>query len=418
MSRFGAAALWTAGWVCAITIGFGGLAHAGPQTLCGDGTVEGTELCDDGNTAPGDGCSATCIPELCGDGVLEPDTEECDDGNTVALDGCSPACACEAGQCGDGVVNAQCGEVCDDGNTAAGDGCDASCQLESTCGDGLIEVPEVCDDGNTASGDGCRGDCLEIESIAQTSAQQRCINELNQRGAGVWRAAAREARACVSNLARGRDTGSLAACLRTDPRGRIGRAEARTVQGEARRCTVPRPTFGATEAALVNQAARDQHIGDFEDVFGVDGVSNIVLSSADRAAARCQGEVARALQRTQDRATAETNRAKRDAIGGRRGAPQAENGADLAAALEAAFAGDRLEREAARAAARIARRCDGADLAALFPGDAVVTNGVQSVADSVDARARCRVCLYLNAADGLSLDCDVVDNGGADESCS
>ena len=32
----------------------------GPQQLCGNGIVEGLEQCDDGDTVPGDGCSATC----------------------------------------------------------------------------------------------------------------------------------------------------------------------------------------------------------------------------------------------------------------------------------------------------------------------------------------------------------------------
>jgi cysteine-rich repeat protein len=55
------------------------IASAGPFTLrarflranCGDGQVAGREQCDDGNTIPGDGCSATCKvewPVLCGDG--------------------------------------------------------------------------------------------------------------------------------------------------------------------------------------------------------------------------------------------------------------------------------------------------------------------------------------------------------------
>ncbi len=38
---------------------------------CGDGIVDTREACDDGNTAGGDGCSATCQienPAVCGDG--------------------------------------------------------------------------------------------------------------------------------------------------------------------------------------------------------------------------------------------------------------------------------------------------------------------------------------------------------------
>ena len=79
-------------------------------TVCGNGAIAGAERCDDGNTAPDDGCSATCEVErgsvcrgdrstcavTCGDGVRAP-AETCDDGNTAAGDGCSATCAIEAG---------------------------------------------------------------------------------------------------------------------------------------------------------------------------------------------------------------------------------------------------------------------------------------------------------------------------------
>jgi cysteine-rich repeat protein len=41
--------------------------------------------------------------------------------------------------CGDGVVEASCGEQCDDGNVTSGDGCSAACQTEFVCG----PVPQV-----------------------------------------------------------------------------------------------------------------------------------------------------------------------------------------------------------------------------------------------------------------------------------
>ncbi|MBI5486339.1 MAG: DUF4215 domain-containing protein [Deltaproteobacteria bacterium] len=59
------------------------------------------EECDDGDTTGGDGCSAVCRREICGNGVLDV-AEACDDGNTAALDGCSATCALET--CGDGAV--------------------------------------------------------------------------------------------------------------------------------------------------------------------------------------------------------------------------------------------------------------------------------------------------------------------------
>ena len=63
-----------------------------PCSCCGDGVVEGSEQCDDGNTTSGDGCSATCTSEpVCGNGIVEG-SEQCDDGNTVDDDTCSNSC--------------------------------------------------------------------------------------------------------------------------------------------------------------------------------------------------------------------------------------------------------------------------------------------------------------------------------------
>ena len=127
------------------------------EQVCGNGTVEGTEQCDDGNTNSGDGCAYNCFIELCGNGTLDPG-EECDDGNTNGFDGCSSSCTIEI--CGNGRVDAS--EQCDDGGTVNGDGCSATCQLEGqgACGNGTLDAGEECDDGNNADGDGCSATCV------------------------------------------------------------------------------------------------------------------------------------------------------------------------------------------------------------------------------------------------------------------
>jgi len=81
---------------------------------CGDGVTDPGEQCDDGNTDDCDACSNTCtLVSGCGDGVV-CGGEECDDGNTASCDGCSPSCTAETGfRCGDGILNASCGEQCD-----------------------------------------------------------------------------------------------------------------------------------------------------------------------------------------------------------------------------------------------------------------------------------------------------------------
>ena len=161
---------------------------------CGNGALEGTEQCDDGNFDTGDGCNQTCGVEnlwtcsgepsvcnrICGDGFVGP--EACDDGGTAPGDGCSATCEVETGwsclgapsvctaACGDGFIVG--GEACDDSGVSPGDGCDPTCQVEAgwtcsgepstcslACGDGLVSSGETCDDGGTTGGDGCDAVC-------------------------------------------------------------------------------------------------------------------------------------------------------------------------------------------------------------------------------------------------------------------
>jgi cysteine-rich repeat protein len=132
---------------------------------CGNDELEEGEVCDDGDTSDGDGCSADCTSdESCGNGVIdEPVGEVCDDGNTRNGDGCSADCTSDE-SCGNGAVDLGVGEVCDDGNTADDDGCSADCMTGPSCGDGVLHPPEACDDGNTGGGDGCSADCTSDES--------------------------------------------------------------------------------------------------------------------------------------------------------------------------------------------------------------------------------------------------------------
>jgi cysteine-rich repeat protein len=102
-------------------------------SACGDGKANPSaippELCDDHNTAPGDGCSATCQFEVCGNGVVDP-PEECD--GAAGLQPCSAQCHQE--RCGNGILDRDVVsgvfEECDDGNLVNGDGCSHDCEFE------------------------------------------------------------------------------------------------------------------------------------------------------------------------------------------------------------------------------------------------------------------------------------------------
>ncbi len=127
---------------------------------CGDGITDPVagESCDDGAQNGTDGmCTPTCDGvQVCGDGVVQG-SEVCEDGNFIGGDGCSADCLSDE-TCGNGYLDSVVGETCDDGNTVDGDGCQADCILPQ-CGDGIADPGETCDDGNSVSGDGCESTC-------------------------------------------------------------------------------------------------------------------------------------------------------------------------------------------------------------------------------------------------------------------
>ncbi len=124
-----------------------------PVPVCGNGSVEPGEECDDGNRIANDYCSNACVFSRCGDGILNVG-EECDDGNETQNDNCSNTC--HRAMCGDAIVNV--GEECDDGNRIQNDLCTNDCRVPR-CGDGAVQRGEECDDGNDSDGDSCTSQC-------------------------------------------------------------------------------------------------------------------------------------------------------------------------------------------------------------------------------------------------------------------
>ena len=203
-----------------------------PANSCGNGVLEGTEVCDDGNTADGDGCDAdckksdgetctgddqcssgicdngTCEPaNTCGNGVVEG-TEACDDGNTSGGDGCSAACLKENGETCTGDTQCESG-ICDNG----------TCEPANTCGNGVVETGETCDDGNTTAGDGCEATC-KLSDGEQCTGDEQCDSEIchggtcqpnNQCGNSV----VESGEACDDGNTSGGD-GCSATCLKED----------------------------------------------------------------------------------------------------------------------------------------------------------------------------------------------------------
>ena len=204
--------------------------------LCGNGTLDPGEQCDDGNFRSGDGCDANCTPTSCGNGVLSPG-EACDDGNTAGGDCCGPTCAfdppdtaCDdgnactpddrctaAGSCFGGAyrfcgVHGPCGApYCDylTGECAVdvlpdrfpcslGDGCNVGLCVDGEC---VAQGPQDCDDGDPCTADGCDvGECFHDPpalacACARDMAPVACANRVPRAVRRAFKRACRHAEA-------------------------------------------------------------------------------------------------------------------------------------------------------------------------------------------------------------------------------
>ena len=137
---------------------------------CGDGILrrglqwgaEGFEECDDGNADAADGCSATCLREVCGSRIVDPG-EACDDGNRNSLMP-APTAAYRPR-----AVMVWCGRTskrtpramssATTGTSPNNDRCLDTCRV-ARCGDGFVrEGVEGCDDANEVEADACTNAC-------------------------------------------------------------------------------------------------------------------------------------------------------------------------------------------------------------------------------------------------------------------
>ncbi len=187
--------------------------------VCGNGNIGEGEECDDSNRKQGDGCSASCKKEVCGDKIVSPALgEQCDYGNKIDGDGCSKECKFE--YCGNGKVEERLKEKCDDGNNIPGDGCSKSCKKESLgdrtvtrslgeecddgnatdgdgcnakgkfeyCGDNVLQknLKEQCDDGNVKNGDGCDWQCKVGDGPKEEESGDSCIDDQTAKAEGAF----------------------------------------------------------------------------------------------------------------------------------------------------------------------------------------------------------------------------------------
>ncbi len=257
------------------------------------------------------------------------------------------------------------------------------------------------------------------EADLQNEDQQKCANTLSKSLTNLATAQGHEIYTCLKLGAKQRLDDSIESCLTADLKGKIARARAKTDSDLHKFCATERPDFGMSTASLsaaidiVNEGAVLKELDLVRDLFGSDLDAVIEPVAGDKDRSECQLIVAKDVTKCQDAHLKAYATCKRLGL---------KSSIQDAAGLEACVGEDpegKLAMTCSPADGKIARdlakQCAEVDLAGAVPGCA--SSDPAHVAACLNARVRCRACSTLNAVEDLNRDCNVFDDGVANQSC-
>jgi hypothetical protein len=241
-----------------------------------------------------------------------------------------------------------------------------------------------------------------------SEAERACVAALNEAGVSVAQAQAGVTNACLVSASPDAVTG----CVTDGAAPELVAAVQASFDAAVASCQ-ELPPFGVapTVDEGVATAAVTHLRGLFGDAFATSPGGALVFETSDRRGRRCQAGVAQGANAVATVMLDGFARCTRRVLA--RGA----EGPDALAECVLAAAKGPTKRVRKRLVSRARRRCRGVDAAAAFAGPC----GGGSARDAgrcLGARAVCRACRVANAMDALEADCDLVDDGADNDSCT
>jgi hypothetical protein len=249
----------------------------------------------------------------------------------------------------------------------------------------------------------------------QRKEQRKCINKLNKDTSKV---AAKQGKANFGCVKAARKGIATSACLTLDPKSKVANAKTKTTDDESKHdCLATNaPNFGYTNASSGNSAAQNGEVDLFVDVYGTSDPTAVISSA--KSTGKCQAAVTKGIEKVIAAKWKQYVSCKKQTLKG---------GAMAASALAACLDGDPNSVTAdpkskiAKTLAKLdnvitVKKCAAETVSTTFPG-ACSGASPASLAFCLDVRAECRLCLAINSIDGLSVDCDLFDDGMANSSC-
>jgi hypothetical protein len=245
-----------------------------------------------------------------------------------------------------------------------------------------------------------------------TDAEQACVDAMNDAGLAVARAQAALTDACLDPAAPGA-AADVPGCVANDADGDLVGATKATFDGAVAACS-ELPPFGVapTVDQGVNDAAVTHVRGLFTDAFGSSPSGAMIVDASDTKGRRCQAGVAKGMEAIVIAHVGRFGRCAERAL-----AKGAEN-ADALAACNASSVKGPVAKARKKLVSQARRRCKGTTTATVLGGRCAGEGTATGAARCLGTRAVCRACRIANAMDGLDTDCDLVDDGADNDSCT
>jgi len=256
----------------------------------------------------------------------------------------------------------------------------------------------------------------------QSKDQQKCTNSMDKGLSKVSAAQGKHICGCIKDHTKGKLGGLLSDCVST-PASKVGDAQAKVSADFTKRCTGndkngdPKfPAYGVTSDANVNNGGEAMSTGVTTAIFGGD-LDTGVDDGSNPDTGKCQSATIKASKKCLDTLVKEFDKCVKGDLKGKVGLTIADEfgieecvGRDLKGKIAKA-----CDADTGKVRSTLDKKCGGVDLVSAFSGCGVAD--AASTAQCIDAQARCLTCAVLNGVSGISVDCDLFDDGQANTSC-
>jgi len=251
-------------------------------------------------------------------------------------------------------------------------------------------------------------------AVAQTCTDsascRKCIQSINKNAAKVAKTQGREILRCMKAAAKDASS-SAESCIDSDARGKVAAAVTKFTTKVAKDCSQA-PAFGPdpSEAMMIAQQMVDQPIALLRSAFGDSLDATLVTTADDRAGAKCQQSLAKAVLKCHDTQLSVYHSCVKLGLN----SGQITDESTLAECLGHDPRGKIEKICENKLETTINKACASSDTDVLFEFEACQGSYLSQCAGEA---TNCELCLGLAEINGLSTDCDLKDDGLGNGSC-